>query len=55
LKSKPTWKEADLKHVVRASDPEDAIEVIAKGRNIKYAYAAYVYSANKNRGSIIKE
>jgi hypothetical protein len=44
---KSTSKEADLKDVVRASDPEDAIEVFAKGRNIKYAYAAYACPANK--------
>lgn len=45
---KQASKEADLKDVVRASDIEDAITVFVKGRNIRYAHAAYVYPANKS-------
>jgi hypothetical protein len=45
---KPASQEADLKDVVRASDIEDAITVFVKGRNIKYAHAAYVYPASKS-------
>lgn len=45
---KPASKEADMKDIVRASGIEDAIEAFMKGRNIKYAHAAYVYPANKS-------
>jgi hypothetical protein len=45
---KPASDEAEMKDIVRASGIEDAIEVFVKGRNIKYAHAAYVYPANKS-------
>jgi hypothetical protein len=45
---KSASQEADIKDVVRATDIEDAIVSFVKGRNIKYAYSAYVYPANKS-------
>lgn len=49
-----TSEEADFKDVVRASDVEDAIRCFMKGRNLRYAYAAYVYPIKKH-GEVAKE